>query len=110
MLLVVIIKFYNIYGDFPSISLILVITLHDKKTLFCVFLSFGDLPGLKLTWDFWSINILSRETLEEEEVNEMWPRGRMSTGGAVARPGRATHARWRLEPPLSSIFVSRCSA
>jgi hypothetical protein len=33
-----------------------------------------DLPGLKLTWDFWSINILSQEILEEE-VNKTRPRG-----------------------------------
>jgi hypothetical protein len=44
-------------------------------------LSFMDLPGLKLTWDFWSVNILSRETPKEEEVNKTRPRGRTSTGG-----------------------------
>jgi hypothetical protein len=63
------------YGDFPSIPLILVMTLQDRKTLFCLFLSFRDLPGLKLTQDFCSINILSREAPEEEEVNETRPRG-----------------------------------
>jgi hypothetical protein len=31
------------YGDFPSIPLILIITLEDRKTLFCVILSFGEL-------------------------------------------------------------------
>jgi hypothetical protein len=97
------------YGNFPSIPLILVITLRDKKTLFCVFLSFMDLPVLKLTWDFWSIDILSRET-PEEEVNEMMLRGRTSKGGAGPLPGSATHARWGLEPSLPSIFVCRCSA
>jgi hypothetical protein len=97
--------FYKFYGDFPSISIILVITLQDRKTLFCVFLSFRDLPWLKLTWDFWRVNILSRET--SEEVNETRPRGRTYTGGAGLLAGRATHTRWGLEPPLSSIFVSR---
>jgi hypothetical protein len=43
---------------------------------------FRDLPGLKLTHDFWSVNILSREAPKEEEVNEMRTRGRTSTGGA----------------------------
>jgi hypothetical protein len=38
MLLDVIITFPFIYGDFPSIPLILVITLLNKKTLFYVFL------------------------------------------------------------------------
>jgi hypothetical protein len=82
--------------------LILIITLQDRKTLFCIFLSLRDLPGLKLTWDFWSINILSRETPDEEEVNKTRRRGRMSTGGAGPLAGRATHARWGLEHPSSS--------
>jgi hypothetical protein len=107
MLLVVIIMFY---GDFPSITLILVITLQDRKTLFSVFFSFRDLPGLKLTWDFWSVNILSRETPEEEEVNKMRPRGQTSIGGVGPLPGSTTLARWGIEPPLPSIFVSRWSA
>jgi hypothetical protein len=64
------------YGNFPSMPLILVITLQDNKTLFCVFLSFRDLPGLKLTHDFWSVNNLLREVPgEEEEVNKTRPRG-----------------------------------
>jgi hypothetical protein len=62
MLLVVIITFY---GDFPLNPLISVITLHDRKAVFCVFLSFKNLPKLKLTWDFWSINILSWEAPED---------------------------------------------
>jgi hypothetical protein len=56
------------YGDFPSIPLILVITQQDRKTMFCVFLHFRDLPGLKLTQDFWSVNILPREAPGGEEV------------------------------------------
>jgi hypothetical protein len=54
-----------------------------------------DLPLLKLTWHFWSIDILSRET-PEEEVNEMRPRGRTSTAGAGLLPGSATHDRTRI--------------
>jgi hypothetical protein len=41
-----------------------------QKTLFPIFLSFRALPGLKLTGDFWSINILSRETPGKEEVKK----------------------------------------
>jgi hypothetical protein len=63
------------YGDFASIPLILVITRHDRKTLFYVFLSFRDLPELKLTQDLWSVNILSREVPGYQEVNETRPRG-----------------------------------
>jgi hypothetical protein len=72
-------------------------------------LSFGDHPVLKLTLDFWNVNILSWEASEEEESNETRPRGRMSTGGVGPTLGRATHTHWLLEPPLPSIFVSRCS-
>jgi hypothetical protein len=69
MLLGVMIMFY---GDFPSIPLILVIT---RQTLFCVFLSFKNLPELKLTHDFWSINILPREASGDQEAHKMRPRG-----------------------------------
>jgi hypothetical protein len=50
-----------IYGDFPLIPLILVLTLQNNKTPFCVFLRFRSLPELKLTWDFLGVNILSQE-------------------------------------------------
>jgi hypothetical protein len=63
------------YGDFPSIPLILIITLQDRKTLFCIFLCFRDLLGLKLTYDFSVVNILPREAPGGEEVNEMRHRG-----------------------------------
>jgi hypothetical protein len=76
-----------IYEDFPLIPLILVITVSNRKTLFCVFFRFRNLSNLKLIWDFFSVNILSREP-PGEEVNEMGPRDQPSTGGA----GRATHA------------------
>jgi hypothetical protein len=93
------------YGDFPSIPLILVITLQKRKTLFCVYLHFRDLSGLKLTWDFSGANILPREGPGGEEVNETRPRGQTSIGGMGPWLGRATHTRLGLEPLLSSIFV-----
>jgi hypothetical protein len=43
------------YGYFPFIPLILVITRQNGKTLFYVFLSFRNLPELKLTQNFWSV-------------------------------------------------------
>jgi hypothetical protein len=79
-----------IYGDFPSIPLILVITLQNRKTLFCIFLRFKDLPGLKLTCDFSGVNILPREAPGGEEVNETRPRGQTRPGGTGPGPGRAT--------------------
>jgi hypothetical protein len=91
-----------IYEDFPSISLILVITL------FCVFLCFRD---LHVNWPriFWALIFLPREAPGEEEVNETRPRSQTSTSGTGPWPGHATHTRLCLEPPLSSIFVSRHS-
>jgi hypothetical protein len=83
MLLVVIIMFYNVLWGFSIDPPYLVMTLQDKKTLFCIFLSFRDLPRLKLTQDFWRVNILSREAPRGEEVNEARPRGQTSTGGAA---------------------------
>jgi hypothetical protein len=81
-----------IHWDFPSIPLILVITLQNKKPLFCVFLLLRDLPGLKLTCNFLGINILPREAPRGEEVNETRHMGQTSTGGAGPWPGRATLA------------------
>jgi hypothetical protein len=100
----------NVLWTFSIDPPFLVITQQNRKTLLCVFLSFRNLPELKLTQDFWSVNILSREAPEAQEVNEMRPRGRTSIGGATTMPGRATHARWGLEPPTPSIFAPRFSA
>jgi hypothetical protein len=87
-----------IYGNFPLIPLILVITLQNRKTLFCVFLCFKDLPGLKLTWDFLGINILPREAPGAQDVNEVRPRGQTRPGGTGPWPGHATHTHLGLEP------------
>jgi hypothetical protein len=106
MFLVVIIMFYNDLWGFFIDPLILVITLHNRKPLFCVLLRFRNLPELKLTWDFLSVNIFSREPSGEEEVNEMGSRCQTSKGGAGPRPDRATHARLGLGASMPSIFVS----
>jgi hypothetical protein len=102
--------FYNVLWGFSIDPLILVITLQNRKTLFCVFLRFRNLLGLKLTWNFLGVNILPREAPGGEEVNEMSPRGQTSTGGTSLWLGRATHTRLGLEPPLPTIFVSKRSA
>jgi hypothetical protein len=78
------------YGDFPSIPLILAITRQNRKTLFCVVLSFRNLPELKLTQDFWSINILPRKAVGDQEVHKRRPIGQMRPGGTGSQPGRAT--------------------
>jgi hypothetical protein len=79
MLLVVIITFHNDLWGFFIDLLILVITLQNRKTLFCVFLCFRHLPGL--TWDFLGVNILPREAHGAQEVNKERPRGQMSIDG-----------------------------
>jgi hypothetical protein len=106
MLLVVIIMFYNDIWGFSINPLILVITLHNMKTLFCVLLHFTNLPELKLTWDFSCVN---RESPGAQEVNEMGHDGQTRLGGMGSWPGRATEARLSLEAPMSSTFVSWCS-
>jgi hypothetical protein len=106
MLLVVIIMFYNVLQGFSidppyfgyNSAVILVITLQNRKTLFCVFLCFRDLPVLKLTWDFSGVNILPREATRGEEINKTRPRGQTSIGGMGPWPGCATHTHLGLEP------------
>jgi hypothetical protein len=110
MLLVVIIIFCIDLWGFSIDPLILVMTLQNRKTLFCAFWCFRDLPELKLTWDFSSVNILSWEPSGVQEVNEGGYKAHLSTGGAGPRLGRATHARLILGPPMPSIFVSGSSA
>jgi hypothetical protein len=62
------------YGDFPSIPLILVITLQDRKTLFCIFSRFKDLLELKLTWDFFRVLIFYHEKHLEIKKSQGGPR------------------------------------
>jgi hypothetical protein len=101
MLLVVIIMFY---GDFPLISLFCYNSAGQENPVLRIFKFQG--PSRTQI----DLGFLVRETPEEEEVNETRPRDRTSTGGAATRPGCATQTRWGLEPPLSSIFISYCSA
>jgi hypothetical protein len=56
------------YGDFPPIPLILVITPQDRKTLFSIFLSFRDLPGLELTWDFGALLFYQKKHQEKKST------------------------------------------
>jgi hypothetical protein len=66
--------------------LILVITLQDRKTLFCVFLSFRDLPRLKLTF---GALVFYHEKHQEKELT-IWGLG--AERARVARvPDRAHH-------------------
>jgi hypothetical protein len=99
-----------IYGDFPSITLILVITQQNRKTLFSVFWRFRNLHELKLTWDVSGVNIVSWEPFGAKEVNEVGYEAQTSIGGAAPRLGRATRCHLAVEAPMLSIFISYCSA
>ena len=47
----------DVFWDFPKDPPYFGYNSAGRKTLFCVFSRFRDLYGLKLTRDFWSINI-----------------------------------------------------
>jgi hypothetical protein len=72
------------------IPFILVITLQDRKTLFCVFFSFRDLYGLKLIGDFSWTNILRKGAPGALEPRETSHEAQKSTGGAGPGPGHTT--------------------
>ena len=67
------------------IPLILVITLKDRKTFFCVFFRFRDLYGLKLTGDFSRIIIFQYMTKHSFEITQ-------------TELGRGKEDRWRAHP------------
>ena len=77
-------------GIFQMIPLILVITMQDKKTMFCVFFSFRDLYGLKLTGDFSRIIIFQYMTKLSFGITETESRSRKEQGWHAPHPGRAT--------------------
>jgi hypothetical protein len=106
MLLFAIIMFYNDLWGFSVDPLILVITLQNRKTLFCVFLRFKDIPRLKLTWDFLGVNIIPREALGAQQITEGGHEAQKRPGGAGPSPGCATLSRLWLGPPMSTIFIS----
>jgi hypothetical protein len=97
-----------IYEDFPLIPLILVITLQNRKTLFCVFLCFRNLPKLKWSGIFRAL-IFYHENLLEHKKSARWAT-RAKWGQVAQAPGRATQACLSLEAPMLSIFVSWSSA
>ena len=71
-----------ILGISLGVPLILVITLQDRKTLFCVFFRFRDLFELKLTGDFSRINIFQNMTIRDFETKQKEPGGGYQPGGA----------------------------
>ena len=94
-------------GIFQMIPLILVITLQDRKTLFCVFFSFRDLYGLKLTGDFSRIVIFQYMTKHSFEITQTDTRRGKEYRWRAHPPGRATHALGTLGTPQPSIQSTR---
>jgi hypothetical protein len=82
MLLGVMIMFYNVFWGFSINPPYFGYNRQNRKTLFCVFLSFRNLLELKLTQNFWSINILPREAAGDQEVHKRRPRGQKRSGSA----------------------------
>ena len=97
----------EVFGDFPKDPLILVITLQDRKTLFCVFFRFRDLYGLKLTGDFSRINIFQNMTIRDFGSKQTEQGRGIGYRWRAHPPGRATHALGPLGPPQLSIQSSR---
>ena len=89
------------------VPLILVITLQDRKPLFCVFSRFRDLYGLKLIGDFSWIIIFRNMTNSALESRKRRHDEEKGTGGAPTPLGRATYAIFCLEPPQPSIKSSK---
>ena len=75
--------FTLIFGDFPMIPFIWVITLQNRKTLFCVFLTFRDLRELKRTWDFSRIIFSGIRGAGALGPPEEGPEAQLSPGGAA---------------------------
>ena len=110
-------------GIFQMIPLILVITLQDRKTLFCVFFSFRDLYGLKLTGDFSRIIIFQYMTKHSCEITQTetrrgkedrWcahplgaPPMLLEPSGLLSRPSKAPDG--SLELKTSYIKVPKAS-
>jgi len=95
-----------IFGDLPMIPFILVLTLQNRNTLFCVFLSFRGLNEVKLSWDFSRVNISSREASGALGPHETGSEAQKSTGGAPQEPGRATHALFAFDRPICWFFFA----
>ena len=80
-----------ILGISLGVPLILVITLQDRKTLFCVFFSFRDWYELKLTGDFSRIIIFQYMMKHSFETMQTESRRRKEQGWRAPPPGRATY-------------------
>ena len=82
------------------IPFILVITLQDRKPLFCVFFSFRDLYGLKLTGDFSRINIFQYMTIRSIEMKQTESGGRKEQGHHISFALRGSAA---VHPKLQKV-------
>jgi hypothetical protein len=96
--------FILIYGDLPMIHFIWFITLQNRKTPFCVYFTFREIYGVKLTWDFWSIIFSSAEAPWALEAHMERPEGRKRPGGVPSNGGRATLALSVVDRPIALIL------
>ena len=97
--------FTLIYEDLPMIPFIWFITLQNRKILFCVFFTFTDLYGVKLSWDFWSVTFSSGEAPWALEPHLERPEARKRPGGAPSKGGHATHLLSAVDRPICLIIL-----
>jgi hypothetical protein len=105
MLWDVIIMFFIDLWRFSINPLILVITLQNRKYLFCVFWWFRDFPKPKLSENFYGVNIFTWEPTWDKEAHEWATKAKTSTCSTGPLLGRTTRCRLVLEPSMSSIFA-----
>jgi hypothetical protein len=76
------------------------------RTLFCVFFTFIDLYGVKLTCHFWSVIFLSGEAPWDLAANLDVPEAQKRPGGTPKHLGRATCTVLAIDHPNRVIFSS----
>jgi hypothetical protein len=88
------------------IPFILIITLQNMNSIFCVFLSLRDLNRVKWSLDFLSINFTRRQRPGTLGPQEGSPEAQKILGGMAPTLGHATHALFFLECCQPAIFIS----
>jgi hypothetical protein len=96
--------YINLWG-FSTNPLIWVITLKNRKHLFCVFLRFRDLLELKQSEAFSGVIIFPRATKWEEEAHEGSHEAQTILDGVGPWPSRVTQVRLTVVPLMTYVFV-----
>jgi hypothetical protein len=95
--------FYIVFGDFPKDFLYFGFNFTGHDFIFCVFLSFGNLPNIKQTRSYWRI-IYSQKYIKLEEVNVAHHEGETEVPHRTRFPGRMGPTCLPLVGPFVSFF------